>query len=187
MDAPKQPSRRSFLTYMAYAMGGIAVGASGLVMIDSMNPAADAWERGIVDVDFRRIKAGSIISVVWMARYTFIYHRTPEDIAEARAEDWRKLPDPQSDEERVQEGHDEWLVVSGICTFGDCPLMFGPYIIPRGKWGGWQCPCCGSSYDKSGRVRNGPAPKNLYIPHYTVEADGRLRIGGKPITAPSER
>lgn len=180
MDAPKQPSRRSFLNYMAYAMGGIAVGASGLVMIDSMNPAAGAGEKEIIDVDLNRIEVGSRISVIWMARITIIYHRTTEDIAEVRGEDWRKLRDPQSDNSRVKNGYDKWLIVNGYCTIGTCPLAWEHANYPRGKWGGWQCACCGSSYDKSGRVRNGPAPKNLLIPYYTIETGNRLRLGRNP-------
>lgn len=187
MDAPEQPTRRSFLNYMVYAMGSIAVGAAGLVMIDSMNPAADARERGIINIDLKNIQAGARISFVWMAGVTLIYRRTPEDILQVRAEDWRALRDPQSDESRVQKGYDEWLVVNGMCTLNDCPLMWEHATFPRGKWGGWQCPRCGSSYDKSGRVRNGPAPKNLYLPVYRIEPGDRLTLDTRSPPTESQR
>ncbi len=177
MNVFPKPSRRSFLNYMAYAMGGIAVGASGFVMIDSMNTAADVWGKPVAELDLKKIKPGERVARTWLAMPYVIYHRTQEDIAEVRAEDWRKLRDPQSDEMRVQKGHEEWLVVKGVCTRHACQLMGTKYdTLSRGRWGGWLCPCCSSSYDKSGRVRNGPAPKNLSIPYYTFEANGSIRI-----------
>lgn len=177
MDAPKQPSRRSFLNYMAYAMGGIAVGASGLVMIDSMNPARDAWARDITEINLTKIKSGERHVAVWRRKPIFVYHRTQQDIIEARDENWRKLRDPQSDEERVQKGHDEWLVVIGACTVRGCILIGNRDDQPRGRWGGWFCPCCGAEYDKSGRARIYPAFKNMDVPPYSFEADGMLWIG----------
>lgn len=177
MDIPDQPSRRSFLTYMAYAMGGIAVGASGLVMLDSMNPAADAWGSDIAVVDLSKIKPSERGRAVWRGIPIYIYHRTKEDIAEARTEDWRKLIDPQSDESRIREGRDEWLVVSGVCTVHGCILRNARENHWGERWGGWFCPCCGAHYDKSGRARSYPANKNMYVPPYSFEANDMLWIG----------
>lgn len=187
MDAPEQPNRRSFLTYMAYAMGGIAVGSSGLVMIDSMNPAADVWERDIANVDLRNIRPGQRSVVFWRRMPIFIYHRTKEDIAEVRAVDWHTLRDPQSDEERVLKGHEDWLVVVGLCSLNGLVLFGNREGQPRGEQGGWKCWHCLSSFDKSGRVYYGPVSKNLIVPDYSFMADGSLRIGGKPITTPMPR
>lgn len=99
-------------------------------------------------------------------------HRTTREIEDARAVDWRALPDPQPDTARVKPNHDQWLVVIGICTHLGCiPL---PH---RGDYGGWFCQCHGSQYDASGRVRRGPAPKNLYLPPYEFLTESKIRIG----------
>ena len=187
MDPAKPQNRRSFLTYTAYAMGAIAVSASGLVMIDSMNPAADVWARDITNVDLKNIKPGQRVVVAWRRMPIFIYHRTKEDIAEARSVDWRTLRDPQSDEERVLKGHENWLVVIGLCSLNGLVLFGNSEGQPRGEKGGWKCWHCLSAFDKSGRVYYGPVSKNLGIPAYSFMEDGSLRIGGKPITTPVGR
>ena len=102
----------------------------------------------------------------------FISHRTKKEIEEAQDVSLSSLPDPQADADRVKHGHDQWLVLIGICTHLGCiPLAH------QGNYDGWFCPCHGSQYDTSGRIRQGPAPKNLYLPPYKFLTDSRIRIG----------
>ena len=178
MDSAKEPTRRTFLSLTAYAMGAIGMAAAAWTLIDSMNPAAD--ERAKVrDVNLKPIQPGQRTIVAWEGKPIFIFHRTKEDIREARTvEDWWQLHDRQSDEERVQKGHDEWLVVIGVCTRHGCIVKGNRSMEPRGEFGGWFCPCCGSTYDKSGRARKGPAMKNLHIPAYSFLTDDLIRLGG---------
>jgi ubiquinol-cytochrome c reductase iron-sulfur subunit len=118
------------------------------------------------------IALGQIVRVFWRSKPIFIFHRAPKDIELARAVNWHDLPDPTPDSARVKPGHEQWLVVIGICThFGCIPL---PH---QGNYDGWFCPCHGSQYDSAGRVRAGPAPANLHLPPYTFISDSKIRIG----------
>lgn len=175
MDSTQEPTRRDFLTLTATAMGVLGVGAGSWVLVDSLNPAADTLAKTKI-IDLVSIKPGQRAFEVSHGQLLFIYRRTQEDIQQLRAEDWRKLRYPESDESRVKDGHDEWLVVFGFCTRVGCVLLGNREDQPRGYWGGWMCPCCGSRYDKSGRVRQGPAPKNLIVPNYEFVTDTRIRI-----------
>lgn len=163
-------TRRDFLVLTAGA--GAAIGAVGLVwpLIDSMNPAADTLALASTEVDLTPVEPGQILTVVWRGKPVFIRHRTDDEVAEADAVDVNKLPDPQPDSDRVQRK--EWLVVVGICTHLGC--------VPLGNQGdfdGWFCPCHGSHYDTSGRIRKGPAPANLVVPEYAFLDDNTIRIG----------
>jgi len=173
-------SRRDFLGLTAGAMGVWAVGASAWVMIDSMNPAADTIASSNVYFDLKGIQPGQrVMKAFFIIGYVspvFIYRRPDAELKEIRAEDWRGLRDPQSDEERVKKGHDEWLVVIGICPVRGCIPMGTKSGQPRGRWGGWFCPCCGAHYDRSGRARSFPALKNLEVPDYKFETDTLIRM-----------
>jgi ubiquinol-cytochrome c reductase iron-sulfur subunit len=138
-----------------------------------MNPDASTIAAGApVDVDLAPIAAGQIIKVFWRSKPIFIFHRTDKEIQEATSVDWHALPDPESDTDRVKKGHEQWLVVIGICTHLGCiPLAH------EGNYDGWFCPCHGSQYDTSGRIRQGPAPKNLFLPPYQFVSDTKIRIG----------
>ena len=171
----REESRRDFLTISATAFAAVGTAAAMWPFIDSMNPAADVRAIAKVKIDLKPIELGQRVTVVWQGKPIFIDHRTPKQIAWARADDGADLPDPASDASRVQR--EEWLVVIGICTHLGC--------IPRGQargdqlgdWGGWFCPCHGSHYDTAGRIRKGPAPKNLYLPPYEITENNLLRIG----------
>jgi ubiquinol-cytochrome c reductase iron-sulfur subunit len=168
-------TRRDFLYLLTAATG--AVGAAALVwpLIDNMNPAADVLALASTEVDLAGIEPGMRVTVKWRGKPVFIDHRTQEAIDEARAVDLGQLPDPQPDAERVLEP--QWLVVVGVCTHLGCiPLGQRPGD-PRGEFGGWFCPCHGSHYDKSGRVRKGPAPLNLAVPEYEFFEENKIRIG----------
>jgi ubiquinol-cytochrome c reductase iron-sulfur subunit len=166
-------SRRDFLYIATGAVGAVGAAAVLVPLIAQMNPDASTIAAGApVDVDLGPIAAGQIVKVFWRSKPIFIFHRTPHDIELAQKVDVASLPDPEPDSERVKKGHDQWLVVIGICTHLGCiPLAH------QGEYDGWFCPCHGSQYDSSGRIRKGPAPKNLYLPPYTFVSDSKIRIG----------
>jgi len=170
-----EPSRRDFL-YLATLAGGAGLGLAFVwPLIDSMNPAADVLALSSVEVDLSAIEVGQSITVKWRGKPVFIRRRTPEEIAQARADDGVELPDPASDADRVLRP--EWLIMVGVCTHLGCIPLGQKTGDPKGEFGGWFCPCHGSHYDTSGRIRKGPAPENLPVPHYTFLDDNLVRIG----------
>jgi len=177
-EAQDQPTRRDFL-YIATGTVA-AVGAANLAwpLIDQMNPAANVRALAQIEVDLSPIAVGQQIKVMWQGKPLFIRRRTEKEVEEARSVDISKLPDPQADDQRA--AHEsangltdpEWLVLVGVCTHLGC--------IPLGEQGdydGWFCPCHGSHYDTSGRIRKGPAPKNLAVPPYKFIEKTRILIG----------
>jgi ubiquinol-cytochrome c reductase iron-sulfur subunit len=168
-------TRRDFLYLTAGAFGAVGAGIFAWPFIDSMNPSADTLAMSTTEVDLAPIEPGQAITVVWRGKPVFIRHRTPEDIEAANAVDVKTLRDPQDDAARVKKP--EWLVMVGICTHLGCVPLGQKKTDPHGDFGGWFCPCHGSHYDSSGRVRKGPAPKNLNIPDYTFLTDTTIRIG----------
>ena len=169
------PTRRQFLYLSAGAMG--AVGAVGMVypFIKSMNPAADVLALASVDVDLSKIPLGQAITVVWRGKPIFIRHRTPEEISKEQQVPSKDLPHPEDDSIRAKKP--EWLIVVGICTHLGCVPLGQKSTENRGEFGGWFCPCHGSEYDVSGRIRRGPAPTNLEVPPYQFVSDTMIRIG----------
>lgn len=168
-------TRRDFLYLSAGAMAAVGTGAVLWPLIDSMNPAADILAQSTVEVDLGPIVRGQRITVSWRGQPVFIDHRTPEQIAQARADDSADLPDPEPDSARA--ARPEWLVVIGICTHLGCVPLGQKAGDPKGGWSGWFCPCHGSHYDTSGRIRKGPAPRNLVVPAYTFLDDARVQVG----------
>lgn len=168
-----QPNRRDFLYIATGAVGAVGVTAAAVPLISQMNPDASTIAAGApIDVDLAPIAEGQVIKVFWRSKPIFISHRTKKEIDDARSINWHNLIDPESDQARVKEGRDQWLVVIGICTHLGCiPL---PH---QGDCGGWFCPCHGSQYDTAGRVRRGPAPANLYLPPYEFLSETKIRIG----------
>jgi ubiquinol-cytochrome c reductase iron-sulfur subunit len=168
-----EPTRRDFLYIATGTVGAIGAAATLVPLVAQMNPDASTIAAGApIEVDLGPVTEGQIIKVFWRSKPIFIFHRAKKDIDAARDVDWHTLPDPESDAARVKKGHDQWLVVIGICTHLGCiPLAH------QGNYDGWFCPCHGSQYDSSGRIRQGPAPKNLYLPPYKFVADSKIRIG----------
>ena len=166
-------TRRDFLYIATAAVGAVGAAASLVPLISQMNPDASTIAAGApIEVDLAPIAEGQIIKVFWRSKPIFIFHRTKKEIDEARAVKCRSLPDPEADQARVKEGHDQWLVLIGICTHLGCiPLAH------QGDYDGFFCPCHGSQYDTSGRIRKGPAPKNLALPPYAFLSDTKIRIG----------
>ncbi len=171
--AAESTTRRDFLVLTAQAMAGIGAAACVWPLVASMNPSQDVLALASIEVDLSPIQPGQEIKVKWRGKPVFIRHRTPENIEAAREVKLDELRDPQKDQERVKEGHDQWLVMVGVCTHLGCvPLGNG-----HGDYKGWFCPCHGSHYDTSGRIRKGPAPVNLFVPEYVFLDDTKIRIG----------
>jgi ubiquinol-cytochrome c reductase iron-sulfur subunit len=166
-----EPTRRDFLFIATGAMGATAVGFAVWPLISQMSPDATTLAAASTEVDLANIPEGQIITVKWRGKPIFVSHRTPKEIEASRAVPLSELRDPASDESRVQKA--EWLIVIGICTHLGCvPLKNdGPYE------GGYFCPCHGSVYDASGRIRQGPAPYNLALPPYKFVSGTKLTIG----------
>ena len=170
-----QATRRDFLYLAAGGFGAVGVGAALWPFIHSMNPAADVLALASTEVDLKPIQQGQRITVTWRGKPVFIRRRTPAEISEARAVPVNDLPDPQADAARVKQP--QWLILVGVCTHLGCIPLGQKSGDPRGDFGGWFCPCHGSHYDTSGRIRRGPAPANLAVPPYEFLNDNSVRIG----------
>jgi ubiquinol-cytochrome c reductase iron-sulfur subunit len=168
-------TRRDFLYLLTGATAAVGTAALVWPLVDAMNPSADVLALAVTEVDLSGVEEGMAITVTWQGKPVFIRHRTPEEIEEARSVDLSELPDPQADEERVLEP--QWLVMVGVCTHLGCVPLGQSAGDPVGDYGGWFCPCHGSHYDESGRIRRGPAPRNLLVPEYAFIDDNMIRIG----------
>jgi ubiquinol-cytochrome c reductase iron-sulfur subunit len=176
-DAPHDPPKRDFMLLLAGSGAAIAVGSLAWPLIDSMNPSKDVLALSSIDVDLGPIAVGQGITVVWRGKPVFVRHRTPEEIKAVEAVPLNQLIEPASDQDRTKAGHAEWIVLVGICTHLGCVPLGNKPSDPRGDFGGWFCPCHGSQYDVSGRVRHGPAPANLAVPGYAFTTDTKIKIG----------
>ena len=169
-------TRRDFL-YISTA--SIAATGSGLVawpFIDNLNPSSDVLAISKIEIALGAIELGQRVTVKWRGKPVFIVRRTPKQIALARVDDGNQdLIDPATDASRVSQP--EWLIIVGVCTHLGCIPLGQKSTDQHGKWGGWFCPCHGSVYDLSGRVRHGPAPKNLVVPPYQINDKGIVLIG----------
>ena len=162
--------RRDFLFTASYALGAVGVGAAVWPLIDQMNPDASVKALATTEVDISTVGLGKTITVLWRGKPVFIRRRTQEEISKAQNVNLEELKDPQKDEDRVKKS--EWLIMTGVCTHLGCvPLG------DKGDFGGWFCPCHGSHYDTSGRIRKGPAPTNLEIPKYEFVDNNTIKIG----------
>lgn len=168
-------SRRDFLYVAAGGMGAVGVAAMAWPFIDQMNPSKDVLALSSVEVDLSSIEVGMAITVSWRGKPLFIRHRTPAEIEVAREVPMADLPDPQPDDQRVQKP--EWLIMIGVCTHLGCVPLGQGTGDPHGDYGGWFCPCHGSHYDTSGRIRKGPAPANLVVPQYEFLDDSTVKVG----------
>ena len=168
-------TRRDFLLLATSAVGAVGAALAVWPFIDQMNPAADVLALASTEVDLSPIEEGMSITVVWRGKPVFVRHRTAAEIEAAKKDDEATLPDVQKDGDRVQK--DEWLVIVGVCTHLGCIPLGQKPGDPKGEFGGWFCPCHGSHYDTSGRIRKGPAPFNLPVPPYAFTDDATIKIG----------
>ena len=194
------PTRRDFLFIATGAMGAVGAAAALWPLIDQMNPAADVLALASIEIDLAPIQPGQSVTFTWRSHPLFVRRRTPAEIEAARAVPVEELLDPlarnanlpenapATDENRLTPNADgqpsqqpqrraEWLIVQGICTHLGCTPEASTPQARKGDYGGWLCACHGSQYDTAGRVRVGPAPRNLDVPPYAFLSDTRIRVG----------
>jgi ubiquinol-cytochrome c reductase iron-sulfur subunit len=167
--------RRDFLNLVTASFAAVGVGAVAWPFIASLQPARDVLALASTEVDLAPIAEGQAITVMWRGKPVFVRHRSAAEVTSAREVPISQLPDPAPDQSRVQK--DQWLVVLGVCTHLGCVPLGQKPTDARGEYGGWFCPCHGSHYDTSGRIRKGPAPRNLDVPQYAFTSDTKIRIG----------
>ncbi|MBP0464091.1 ubiquinol-cytochrome c reductase iron-sulfur subunit [Roseomonas sp. PWR1] len=167
--------RRDFLNLVTASFAAVGVGAVAWPFIASMQPARDVLALASTEVDLAPIVEGQAVTVMWRGKPVFVRHRSAAEITSAREVPVSQLPDPAPDQARVQK--DQWLVVLGVCTHLGCVPLGQKPTDARGDYGGWFCPCHGSHYDTAGRIRKGPAPRNLEVPQYAFTSDTKIRIG----------
>ena len=167
--------RRDFLQLSSITIGAVGTAAFLWPFLKSMNPAEDTLALGTTEVDISAIREGQSITVKWRGKPVFIRKRTKDEIAEAKEVNFTDLKDPEQDIDRVKK--EEWLVLVGVCTHLGCVPLGQKFTDKKGEYNGWYCPCHGSHYDTSGRIRKGPAPKNLPVPPYSFLNDTTIKIG----------
>ena len=187
-DDDHEGTRRDFLYYATGGAGAVAVGAAVWPLANQMNPSADVQALSSIRVDVTDLESGAQLTVKWLGKPVFIRRRSEDEIAEAQAVEMSELPDPFARNANIQDGADasdanraldesgEWLVQMGVCTHLGC-VPLGEAQGNTGDFGGWFCPCHGSHYDTSGRIRKGPAPENLPVPPARFEDETTLVLG----------
>ncbi|MGQ0456861.1 MAG: ubiquinol-cytochrome c reductase iron-sulfur subunit [Hyphomicrobium sp.] len=182
-------NRRDFLVVAGNTFA--AIGAASLLwpFVQQMNPDASAKALASTEIDLSPVKEGQAITVMWRGKPVFVRNRTKAEIDEATKVDPSALPDPDArnaalpandpatDANRTKAGHENWLIMVGICTHLGCIPKGQSMGDSKGDFGGWFCPCHGSHYDTAGRIRKGPAPRNLEVPPYEFVADNKIKIG----------
>lgn len=173
--AAEGETRRDFLYLATGALGAIGAAAAAWPLINSLNPASDVLALASTEVDLTPILPGQAVTVTWRGKPVFVRRRTPEEVKAAVDQSLAGLSDPEPDSKRVKKP--EWLIVVGVCTHLGCVPLGQKPTDSRGDYNGWFCPCHGSHYDTSGRIRKGPAPKNLEVPAYAFLDDNTVKIG----------
>ncbi len=188
-DGHSEATRRDFLYYATAGAGVVVTGAAVWPLINQMSPSADVQALSSIRVDVADLEPGTQLTVKWLGKPVFIRRRTEDEIAEANAVDVASLPDPDARNDNYETGTEatdvarsmigpdgepaeEWLVMIGVCTHLGCvPLG------DAGDFGGWFCPCHGSHYDTAGRIRRGPAPRNLPVPVAAFVDEFTIQLG----------
>lgn len=185
----EEPNRRDFLVIAGSAFAAVGGAISLWPFIAQMNPDSSAQALASVELDLSPVKEGQAITAMWRGKPVFIRNRTKDEVAKAIADDGAALPDnsarnmalpesdPATDANRTKEGHENFLVLIGICTHLGCIPKGQAIGDSKGEFGGWFCPCHGSHYDTAGRIRKGPAPRNLEVPPYAFIGDSKIKIG----------
>ena len=180
--------RRDFLYIGTGAFAALGAAAAIWPVIDQLNPDASTLAQASIEVDLAPIQAGQAITVLWRGKPLFIRNRTPEEVEKANAVNVKTLKDPDAevmgttglpatDENRTKKNKQNWLVLIGVCTHLGCIPKGQTAGDDKGPYGGWFCPCHGSAYDTSGRIRQGPAPRNLEVPPYRFIEENKIKVG----------
>jgi ubiquinol-cytochrome c reductase iron-sulfur subunit len=169
--------RRDFLNVAAVSFAGVGTVAALVPLIVQMNPSGDVLALATVEVDISKVVPGQGIKVSWRKQPVFVRNLTPKEIAEANAVKLSDLRDPQTLAERTKPGKQNWLITLGVCTHLGCVPLGIISEENRGPYGGYFCPCHGSMYDTAARIRQGPAPKNLFVPDYKFTSPTVVQIG----------
>ena len=158
-------------------MAGVGAAATVWPLINQLNPDASTLALASIEFDISAIPEGQSVTIMWRGLPVFVRHRTPAEIEEARAVPLSELKDPETDEQRTKEGHEQWLIMIANCTHLGCVPLGAAEGEIKGEFGGYFCPCHGSHYDTAGRIRKGPAPSNLEVPDYAFTSDTTIIIG----------
>ncbi len=170
-----EETRRDFLLISTVSVGAVGAALAAWPFIDLMNPSKDVLALASTELDLSGIEEGQAITAIWRGKPIFIRRRTASEVDAAKNVKLAELKDPQSDADRVQKP--EWLVLIGICTHLGCIPVGNKSGQTKGEFGGWFCPCHGSSYDTAARIRKGPAPKNLEVPEFAFTSDTAILVG----------
>jgi ubiquinol-cytochrome c reductase iron-sulfur subunit len=185
----EEPNRRDFIVIAGAAFAAVGGAITMWPFVAQMNPDRSAQALASIEVDLSPVKEGQAITAMWRGKPVFIRHRTKAEVEKAKADDSASLPDnsarnlalpesePALDKNRVKAGHEQFLILVGICTHLGCIPKGQAIGDSKGEFGGWFCPCHGSHYDTSGRIRKGPAPRNLDVPPYDFVSDTKIKIG----------
>ncbi|GGO93508.1 ubiquinol-cytochrome c reductase iron-sulfur subunit [Stakelama pacifica] len=176
-DTDGDVRRRDFLSIAAVSFAGVGAGVVALPLINQMNPSADVLALSTTEVDLAGIEPGQAIKTSFRKQPLFVRNLTPKEIAEAEAVPLSELRDPQTLEQRTKTGHKNWLITLGVCTHLGCVPLGAGEGENKGPFGGYFCPCHGSAYDTAARIRQGPAPKNLFVPEYEFTSDTHVTVG----------
>ena len=169
--------RRDFINIAAVSFAGVGGAAAVIPLVYQMNPSADVLALASSEVDISKIAPGQAIKTVWRKQPVFVRNLMPKEIAEADAVQLSDLRDPETLAQRTKPGHKNWLITLGVCTHLGCvPLGIGEGEN-KGPYGGYFCPCHGSMYDTAARIRQGPAPSNLFVPDYKFTSPTTVLIG----------
>ena len=175
---PAEPvRRRDFINIAAVSFAGVGAATVIFPLVSQMNPSADVLALASIEVDVSAIKTGQAIKTSWRKQPVFIRNLTPKEIGEAKAVPVSSLRDPETLAQRTKPGKENWLITLGVCTHLGCVPLGAGEGEPRGDFGGYFCPCHGSTYDTAARIRKGPAPKNLFVPQYAFKSDTVVQIG----------
>jgi ubiquinol-cytochrome c reductase iron-sulfur subunit len=171
-------NRRDFLYIATGSMGVIGIASVAWPFVQQLGPDASTRAAGApIEIDLSQIPEGQSITLKWRGQPIFVRHRTAAEIESAKADDTKSLPDPEKDAARTgsfnNTAQTKWIVVQGSCTHLGCVP-----VKNAGDYNGWFCPCHGSHYDNSGRIRKGPAPKNLVVPEFAFQSETSIRITG---------
>ena len=169
--------RRDFINIAAVSFAGVGAATVLIPLVNQMSPSGDVLALASIEVDLSAIKPGQAIKTSWRKQPVFIRNLTPKEVSEANAVPVSSLRDPQTLAERTKEGHINWLITMGVCTHLGCVPLGAGEGEARGEFGGYFCPCHGSTYDTAARIRKGPAPLNLQVPEYAFKSSTVVQIG----------